>query len=414
MSRLAALRWAIVFVVSGSLMAQSVIRVVVSVPALVAYSGFYHLKPILVRGELATRGDRLVLLPPSGDRGVELYATGSRPDDGPAEVRGTFWDVGRMTADDPRFADLDIQAFLDRRTGGRWPGQGELLVIRATEITRAAPPPAPTLRAIVLEPERYVGQRVTITGTFRARNLLGDLPKAPPQGTKWDFVLQSAGASLWVTGLRPKGKGFDLDPSTRMDTGRLLEVSGTVRISDELVRIEAVEISAPAVTAVQPTEERVDLAEVAPAVPLPIPEVTFSLPTEGETDVDPAAPVKIQVSRNLDAATFEGRVRVTYVSSPGVTPPAIDFTVEFSAADRVLQIRFAKPLMPFRTVTVELLEGILGTDKQPLKPFKLSFTTGGSHRLRPPWLRASTEAGARSHGAAPGQTARSRRAAAAR
>jgi hypothetical protein len=44
----------------------------------------------------------------------------------------------------------------------------------------------------------------------------------------------------------------------------------------------------------------------------------------------------------------------------------------------VLELKFAKPLERFSTVTVDLLEGILGTDQQPLKPFTLTFSLGGS------------------------------------
>jgi len=44
----------------------------------------------------------------------------------------------------------------------------------------------------------------------------------------------------------------------------------------------------------------------------------------------------------------------------------------------VLEIRFTKPLERFRTLKVELIEGILGTDQQPLKPWSLSFGLGGS------------------------------------
>jgi hypothetical protein len=60
-----------------------------------------------------------------------------------------------------------------------------------------------------------------------------------------------------------------------------------------------------------------------------------------------------------------------------VTPTA-DFTFQYLAANRELEIKFAKPLERFRTVNVDLLEGILGTDQQPLKPWTLSFGVGGS------------------------------------
>ena len=49
----------------------------------------------------------------------------------------------------------------------------------------------------------------------------------------------------------------------------------------------------------------------------------------------------------------------------------------YAAASRVLEVHFTKPLERFRTVKVELLEGILGTDAQPLKPWTLTFAVGG-------------------------------------
>ena len=44
----------------------------------------------------------------------------------------------------------------------------------------------------------------------------------------------------------------------------------------------------------------------------------------------------------------------------------------------MLELKFTKPLERFRTLQVDLLEGILGTDGQPLKPWTLTFALGGS------------------------------------
>jgi len=41
-----------------------------------------------------------------------------------------------------------------------------------------------------------------------------------------------------------------------------------------------------------------------------------------------------------------------------------------------LEIKFNTPIEPFRTVQVQLKEGITGTDGQPLRPYTLLFTTG--------------------------------------
>ena len=118
---------------------------------------------------------------------------------------------------------------------------------------------------MVLDPSRYVLQKITVTGTFRGNNLYGDLPRSPAIG-KWDFVLRSANAALWVTGVRPRGKGFDLDPRAKADTGRLLEVAGVVRVRDGLVWMEAATITAPSLTTPQPADEPPDVIAV-PVVP---------------------------------------------------------------------------------------------------------------------------------------------------
>ena len=58
--------------------------------------------------------------------------------------------------------------------------------------------------------------------------------------------------------------------------------------------------------------------------------------------------------------------------------PSADFTFQYAGANRVLEIKFTKPLDRFRTLKVDLLDGIIGTDGQPLKPWTLTFMLGGA------------------------------------
>jgi hypothetical protein len=93
--------------------------------------------------------------------------------------------------------------------------------------------------------------------------------------------------------------------------------------------------------------------------------------------------VRIQFSRDLDPSSLKGKIRVGYLESQSVergepVTPAADFTFQYSAGNRVVELRFAKPLERFRTLKVDLLEGVLGTDGQPLKPWTLTFSLGGS------------------------------------
>ena len=91
----------------------------------------------------------------------------------------------------------------------------------------------------------------------------------------------------------------------------------------------------------------------------------------------------IQFSRDLDQSTLKNRIKASYLESQSVergepTTPAAEFTFQFAAFNRVLEIKFTKPLERYRTLKIDLLDGILGTDGQPLKPWTLTFALGGS------------------------------------
>ena len=167
---------------------------------------------------------------------------------------------------------------------------------------------APSLRQIALEPSTYVGQRVKVAGQFRGRNLYGDAPQGPGL-SQWDFVLRGADAAVWVTGLRPRGKGFNLDVGARVDTGTWLETTGIVREGKGLVWIEGQQIALT-----KPTLETRN-AEVPPIPQMgPPPEVIFSDPAEGEIDVPLRAPIRLQFSRDMNPDTFKGNVRWTFTT----------------------------------------------------------------------------------------------------
>jgi hypothetical protein len=296
--------------------------------------------------------------------------------DEPVEVTGMFVDAGRLETGDPRLRGVDVAEISQREFGRPWPGVAELLLILADTVEPAVGFTTPSLRALALDPERYEDQPVTLTGRFRGRNLFGDQPTAPGR-SRWDFVLQSSDASIWVTGMRPRGDGFTLDIESRLDSGRWLEVTGTVRLARGLVFVEATRLrlgKAPAETPSEPVA-RVSVAG-------PPPEVVFSVPTQEEADVSLTAPVRLQFSRDVDRDTLRGRVRVSYAARQSEQrgepqPPEVEFTANYVEATRVLEIRFRQPLERFRTVQVDLLEGIAGTDGTLAKPWSLRFTTGG-------------------------------------
>lgn len=361
-------------IVAVTVLAQPTTRRATNIAALVSYAGYFHLRPIVVIGKVTTEQNGAIRVA-DDEGGIRLVVKGSAPD-GVDEVRGEFWDLGRLKPDEPRLASYDLKRTFNVDPEGAWPRPGEVTAIMATAVAPAQPPAAPSIRTIVLYPARYLDQKVTITGQFGGRNLFGDLPDAPAK-SRYDFVLRAADAAIWVSGAQPKGKGFNLSLDARLDTGRWLEVMGTVRHGRGLQWIEAaadsLQLGKP------PTETTVESEPIrVPAGPPP--EVVFSAPTEAETEVSTTTTVRIQFSRDIDPATFKGHIRARYAEQGGgePPPPPVDVTTQYNGANRVLELRFPKPLERFRTLIVELTEGILGTDQQPLKPWQLKFELGGS------------------------------------
>jgi hypothetical protein len=369
-------RWLVLVATAASVSAQTTSRRATNLPALLAYPGFYHGRPIVVIGQVATDQNGRARV--SDDNGsVRLILKSSAPD-GLDEIRGEFWDLSRLKPDDPRLSTIDLRRTFDLDPDGPWPKAGEVTAIVVSSVTPASAPPAPSIRAIVLNPSRYIEQKVTVTGQFSGRNLLGDLPDAPAR-SRYDFVLRSADAAIWIINVRPKGKEFDLALDARIDTNRWLTLRGTLQQGRGLQWIdgEAGSLALARPPAETPAEEPVRV----PAGPPP--EVVFSTPTGDETDVATTTSVRVQFSRDIDPATIKGHVRASYAQAQSRergepdTPP-VTFTTQYNAANRVLEIRFPTPLERFRTLTLELMEGIVGADGQPLKPWTLTFTLGGA------------------------------------
>ena len=362
----------ILAIVSTALSAQSSTRLVTTPEALVAAPVFFHGKQIVVRREVEPAGNLMRLANTAKPVFVFWRDSASAPNN--SEVRGEFWDMGRIERTDSRFSSVNFQPILEAATNGQWPARDQVFIILGASALASPLPDDPNLRALALAPERFIGKGVTVTGRFRGANLMADLPSGAGTKGRWDFVLQSADAAIWVSGVRPRGRGFDLDVNSRMDAGHWLKVAGTLRRDGALPWIEATSIA----EASAPSEAVADV--VVPPPPQPLPEVVFSTPTAGETDADRAAPIKIQFSRDMDGRTFTGRVKLSYAGTApegaAAAPPA--FTVRYLDGARGIEIKLAAPLDRFRTVKVDLLEGILSNvDNRPLAPYTLTFTTGG-------------------------------------
>ena len=258
------------------------------------------------------------------------------------------------------------------------------LVLEAASVLGRSP--VTSLQALITAPEQYANRAVTVTGRFRGRALAdaGWASLAPPNRSRWDFLLNEGAAAVWVSGIRPAGWDFDLDPRSAADArkGPWLEVTGTVRVDGrrapgcgaanvcDALWIQASDLRpAPA-----PSAGMFELP-IRPATQAPI--VVFNDPASDETGVAPATRVRLQFSRTIVAETFSERIRVGYTSPPfGPDPPIPGFRAIYSDLTRSLTISFATPLAPQRTVRVELMDGIVATNGRPLAPWGFAFTTG--------------------------------------
>ena len=338
--------------------AQPPPRRLATIGALRQFPGFFHLQNVLLRGEFKEDGGRITLDSEDGNIRT-ILENGVRTSSGPVEVRGQLVDVGRLESGDPRVPDAET------RDTSRWPRPGEELFVRVTSVSAAQAVPNVSIRALALEPGKYAGQKVTVTGNFRGRNLFGDLPGAPGK-SRYDFVIRGAEGAVWVAGMQPKGRGFDLDIDRRVDTDKWLDVTGVVAYERGLVRIDASALAAAG--APQLTLQTDEPA--APPPTLPPLEVVFSSPTPAEDDVEPTTSVRIQFSRGLDPKSIAGAMRVSYPETGGKPPT---FQTTYDAATRALTMKFAAPLEP-GMVRIDVLDTLKAFDGAAGKPSTLTFT----------------------------------------
>ena len=232
-----------------------------------------------------------------------------------------------------------------------------------------------TIETIHSDPASFHGQSVMVSGRVERRA---------------DRVIVSSGSvSLRVLSRTQVEDGPSDIRGVILDVGRLRRADPLLdRLSfkvsfDELYRAgwpkpgEELVVAAATVTPASGA-----IVEIAIPQPLPL-DIDFSVPVEGETDVRRDIRIRLQFSRDVNVASLTDRIRLSYSAADSAErgeaqPPAVRFSMHYEAATRVLEVRPTQPLERFRPVTVELLDGILGTDGSSLRRWTLRFTTGGS------------------------------------
>lgn len=228
-------------------------------------------------------------------------------------------------------------------------------------------PPAPeaSLEDLVTRPGQYDGEQVRVVGQFRGANLFGDLPSRSRRRSS-DWVIKNEVFAAWVTGKKPRGKGWKLDPELRRDTGKWIAVEGRVRTVNGVVYLSASRLAlskAPTPTA------RAQRVEPPPPPPLKPPVVVFSLPLDGERNVPPDTIFKVQFSNDMDEESFAGRVGLRYAGRPRPGDRKLDaVSMSYDGGRRALIIDPGDLLRAGRTVELILLPGIVDIDGQQLEP----------------------------------------------
>jgi hypothetical protein len=229
---------------------------------------------------------------------------------------------------------------------------------------RREPSPEATLEELLTRQGERDGERIRVVGQFRGSNLFGDLPSF----SRWkrgDWVLKNDVFAVWVTGEKPKGKGWKLDPKLRRDSGKWLVVEGKARTVEGVVYILADNVELT--TAPSPTAH-VKKAEPLPPLPLKTPVIVFSLPLDGERDIPQDTVFRVQFCNDMEETSFEGRVGLRYAGRPRPGDRVLDaVSISYDIGRRALTVDPGDLLRSGRAVELILLPGIIDIDGQSLE-----------------------------------------------
>jgi hypothetical protein len=222
-----------------------------------------------------------------------------------------------------------------------------------------------TLEGLVTGKGRKENEPVRVVGKFRGKNLFGDLP-SKSQRRSDDWVIKDDVFAVWITGKKPKGSGWSLDPGLKRDTGKWIEVVGRAVTRDGVVYVQAAKVSLT--TAPTPT------AEAAPPPPPPErpkrpPVVVFALPLDGDVEVPGDSRFVVQFSKDMDESTFEGRVQLRYTGPRLPGDREFDgLKLSYDRGRRALTVDPGDVLRPRRQIELMLLPGIQDVDGLLLVP----------------------------------------------
>jgi hypothetical protein len=215
--------------------------------------------------------------------------------------------------------------------------------------------PTVSIQDVTERPEAFAGQTVRIVGRFRGRNLGHDLPEPGPRSA---WVVKSGRDAIWVTGHKPSGHGFSLNPDLERDTQKWLEVTGRVQVARGTVSLRASRVALSPVLKSVWQGPRLQTAER--------PDVVFTLPLLDEDSPSSNARFLVQFSTYMDGESFEGRVRLRYTGSAGPGGELRRVRWSYDDTRRTLIVDPGEPLRPGASVELLLLPGIVSSYASPL------------------------------------------------
>src|SRR5258705_13015038 len=117
---------------SSPALAQSSGRHLTTIDALRRFPGYFHLQNVVLRGEFVENGRRVSLR--GGDSEIQVMLNDVSTVNGPVEVRAQLYDVGRLTASDPRLGRHENKPDPDH-----WPQPGEERLLNITTVAMDGP-----------------------------------------------------------------------------------------------------------------------------------------------------------------------------------------------------------------------------------------------------------------------------------
>jgi hypothetical protein len=222
------------------------------------------------------------------------------------------------------------------------------------------------LRDLLKEPGPHLGKQVVVLGKFRGSNLYGDL-SIREKRTPRDFIIKVADAAIWVTGRRPRGKGFRLDPSKRRDTGNWLRVIGEPFEEGSTIYLRAAKIEL-ADDPGDPDLEPVRVARADEKEAGPPPQVTFTLPIDGERNIPLDSEFQVQFSKDMKGESFHRNVDLLYADDDGIGNPFPDLQVSYDPPSRTLKVSPGRALDPGKEIRLILYDAITDVEGQKLPP----------------------------------------------